>query len=683
MMRTAMRGCQQTLCDIIARLARPPTVLRPAAPFSPSSSPPTVLKLLPARSIAIMSPRGSKRAASRSPSNFSDQLSDEEEKALEPQTAQEADEHEEELAKPAPKRARTNAYTKGETKHSEHPAKPPANELNPGLPPSITPRENLANHLNKQKPVSGKGNVVYWMRDHDLRLNDNHALSVAAEQAENNGGYLVALYVISPQDYAAHDLGPRLVDWILRNLALLHADLKKLHVPLVVRTHDRRTKIPEAVLEWAREWGATHLFGNIEYEVDELWRDAAVVQKASKQGDIFVDFFEDAYIVKPGELTTQAGRQYAVFSPWHRNWLNYIDEHPEETLGEYKRPEGNAEGIQKDKTLKALFDEPPPESVPGFECHDKSNMEKLWPAGEEAAKTVLHRFLFGKSGLLFLNGAATADDVPLLSSSTKKENGSESRFAHYNTGRNLIAENGTSHLSPYLSAGVISPRECLRQSQAQTGNKLAANRDSGPGQWNIELGFRDFYGHVLNAWPRVCMGRAFITKYEAVVWEDDDEAFKAWTQGQTGYPIVDACMRQCNAQGAMHNRGRMVAAMFLTKHLLQDWHKGERYFMNNFIDGNLASNNGGWQWSASTGTDPQPYFRIFNPVSQSQKCDPKGDYIRYWVPELKSVKGDAIHMPFERLDKSEFEKLNYPEPIVDHASARDRALARFKDPGSK
>lgn len=173
------------------------------------------------------------------------------------------------------------------------------------------------------------------------------------------------------------------------------------------------------------------------------------------------------------------------------------------------------------------------------------------------------------------------------------------------------------------------------------------------------------------------------TKYEDVAWEYDAENFNAWKEGRTGYPIVDAAMRQGQKQGYMHNRGRMIVAMFLVKHLMQDWRKGETWFMQNFIDGDFASNNGGWQWSASTGTDPQPYFRIMSPLSQSEKCDPQGDYIRHWVPELANVKGKAVHDPFARLSPEEFKKLNYPKPIVEHRFGRERALHRFKNIGQK
>lgn len=198
----------------------------------------------------------------------------------------------------------------------------------------------------------------------------------------------------------------------------------------------------------------------------------------------------------------------------------------------------------------------------------------------------------------------------------------------------------------------------------------------------LQISFRDFYAHVLAAFPRVCMNHFFVQKYERVCWEYDDDLFQAWTEGRTGYPLVDAAMRQASQQGYMHNRGRMTVASFLSKHLMLDWRKGERWFNQNLIDQDFASNNAGWAWSSSCGVDPQPYFRIFNPTSQSEKCDPKGEYIKHYVPELRGLQGAAVHNPFERLSKGEFEKLGYPKPIVVHKEARERALRRFKEPGS-
>ncbi|RKP17893.1 DNA photolyase, FAD-binding/Cryptochrome, partial [Rozella allomycis CSF55] len=221
-------------------------------------------------------------------------------------------------------------------------------------------------------------------------------------------------------------------------------------------------------------------------------------------------------------------------------------------------------------------------------------------------------------------------------------------------------------------------RECLNE--ALIANKgLLDSGNEGAVTWISELCWREFYRHVLFHYPRVCMYQPFKLETKNIKWRDDPEGFEKWCKGETGYPIVDAGMRQLNKTGWMHNRSRMIAAMFLTKDLLIDWRKGEKYFMENLIDGDFASNNGGWQWSASTGTDSQPYFRVFNPLLQSQKNDPDGVFIKKWVPELKGLNKKQIHCPKDCLGASEFKKLNYPLPLVDHDMARKRAIDAFKN----
>jgi deoxyribodipyrimidine photo-lyase len=195
-----------------------------------------------------------------------------------------------------------------------------------------------------------------------------------------------------------------------------------------------------------------------------------------------------------------------------------------------------------------------------------------------------------------------------------------------------------------------------------------------------EIAWRDFYKHVLAHWPFVCMNKPFKYEYTNIEWEYNDDHFAAWKEGRTGFPIVDAAMRQLNEMGYMHNRCRMITASFLAKDLLLDWRMGERYFMEHLIDGDFASNNGGWGFSASTGVDPQPYFRVFNPLLQSEKFDAEGEYIRRWVPELREVVDTkAIHDPYGRGATKQVEKAGYPRPIVDHKQCRERALARYKE----
>jgi len=203
-------------------------------------------------------------------------------------------------------------------------------------------------------------------------------------------------------------------------------------------------------------------------------------------------------------------------------------------------------------------------------------------------------------------------------------------------------------------------------------------KDEGARIWVSELAWRDFYAHVMVGFPRVSMHRPFKAKTEAIKWRDNQNDLEAWQEGRTGYPIVDAGMRQLNQTGWMHNRLRMVTAMFLTKHLLIDWRLGERYFMENLIDGDLAANNGGWQWSASTGTDSVPYFRIFNPFSQSKRFDTEGQFIKQMCPELDAVPAKSLH-DVAKLTKAIAETgADYPSYVVDYKEGRERALAAFK-----
>jgi deoxyribodipyrimidine photo-lyase len=231
-------------------------------------------------------------------------------------------------------------------------------------------------------------------------------------------------------------------------------------------------------------------------------------------------------------------------------------------------------------------------------------------------------------------------------------------------------------LSAYLAAGVISVRQCLHAVLSRNHGEL----DSGnPGAvvWINELLWREFYKHILVGFPRVSMGRAFRRDTEALPWRHAPDELAAWQQGRTGYPIVDAAMRQLLATGWMHNRLRMVAAMFLSKNLLIDWREGERWFMRHLIDGDLAANNGGWQWSASTGTDSVPYFRLFNPHSQSRRFDPEGRFLRQWLPELDALSDRQIHDPSSA--GALFLPAGYPPPIVDLGMSRARALDAFRN----
>jgi len=355
----------------------------------------------------------------------------------------------------------------------------------------------------------------------------------------------------------------------------------------------------------------------------------------------------DDVVVPHETLMTGAGKQYSVYSPWFKSWIRYLHEHPH-LLDAYPSPAANDETARNkfQNIFTAVIPTAPPNK--SLSAQDKEKFARLWPPGEHEAQARLSRFILEKA-------------------------------SKYKDVRNLPAANSTSILSPHFSAGTLAARTAVRAARdANTANKLDGG-NAGIACYISEIAWRDFYKHVLSHWPYVCMNKPFKYEYTQIEWEYNDEQFAAWTQGKTGFPIVDAAMRQLNEMGYMHNRCRMITASFLAKDLLLDWRMGERYFMEHLIDGDFASNNGGWGFSASTGVDPQPYFRIFNPLLQSEKFDPEGEYIRRWVPELKGLVGKAIHDPYGRGAAKQAEKAGYPKPIVDHKVCRERCLARYKE----
>ncbi|KAF8897650.1 DNA photolyase, FAD-binding/Cryptochrome [Infundibulicybe gibba] len=529
--------------------------------------------------------------------------------------------------------------------------------------------------------------IIYWMRMADLRISDNRALSQASLQAQNQDIPLIVLFILSPQDYVAHDRGARRIDFTLRSLRNLKDTLSKFHIPLHTICCTSRGSVPSRVLSFLSDLGCNNIYANIEYEIDELRRDIKVCDLAKQQG-VKATFVHNKCIVEPGVVVTKEGKHYAVYSPYQRNWLAVLNADIQHYLENCSGPHSNDPSLRTADKFGNLFDTPIPDHIAGFELEesDRLQMEQVWPAGEEAAAKILERFLYTKARASQLG--AVDPLAPGAIESTKSN-----RVLNYDKERDRADRDTTSRLSLYLSAGVISSRECVRQTMRLLKiNKVEGGSTSGVGRWVQELAWRDFYTNVLAAFPRVSMGRPFLEKYAGVVWENhqapggtvqgsppagDGEMFQRWKEGTTGVPVVDAAMRCLKKMGWVHNRMRMITAMFLTKDLMIDWHVGERYFMEQLIDGDLASNNGGWQWCASTGVDPCPYFRIFNPYTQSLKVDPTGEFIRHWVPELSKLRGSDLHNPPTAAAK----KLGYPTPIVDHATVRQRALRRYKNPG--
>ena len=467
---------------------------------------------------------------------------------------------------------------------------------------------------------------LMWFRS-DLRIQDNTALSQAMRS-----GSTIALYLVTPGQWQRHDDAPCKVDFWLRNLAELSQALAALNVPLLVRQCHHWNDAPLQIAEVCREHNINAVHVNEEYGINESLRDRQVAAYLGQQAIAWHSHL-DQILFKPGSVLTRSGGYFQVYSQFRKVCYERLHSALPALIAQPRA-----------QTPLAVKRDAIPTAVTGFAPPSES-LRQLWPAGEQAALQRLERF-------------------------------AEEQVAFYKDERDFPAKPGTSQLSAYLAAGVLSPRQCLHAALAANQGEFDSG-NAGVVTWVNELLWREFYKHILVGYPRVSRHRAFRPETEAVPWRDAPQELAAWQEGRTGLPIVDAAMRQLLATGWMHNRLRMIVAMFLTKNLLIDWREGERFFMRHLIDGDLAANNGGWQWSASTGTDAAPYFRIFNPISQSQKFDPDGQFIRQWVPELATVNKRDIHDPSAL--GGLFAPSGYPRPIVDLSRSRERALAAFKN----
>ena len=458
--------------------------------------------------------------------------------------------------------------------------------------------------------------VVHWFRN-DLRLHDNTALAAAAR-----GDELIALFVIDPALLARAHVSPPRRRFLADCLASLAANLAHHGSRLVVRSGAPA----EVIARLLDETRADRLTVNRDYTPYARRRDAAVRAVAAARG-VQMEEHKDRVVFEHDELRTKSGGGYVVFTPFRNAWVQrYRDTAP----APGRRP-----------TLPPPVDGVASEPLPDAARLAAGDDTTAIPAGGEAAAlTRLDAFLAG----------------PLR---------------NYARDRDRPAVDGTSRLSPHLRFGTVSIRRCVHRALALADADRTAS--AGAAKWVDELVWREFYVALLAEHPRVLDG-AFRREFAAVAWNDDAAGFRAWCEGRTGYPFVDAAMRQLVQTGWMHNRARMIVASFLTKDLLLDWRAGERVFMRHLVDGDPASNNGGWQWAASTGTDAQPYFRIFNPVLQGERFDPEGAYVRRYVPELRDVPAAFVHKPW----LAPAPPRDYPPPIVDHAERRTAAVARYE-----
>jgi len=459
-----------------------------------------------------------------------------------------------------------------------------------------------------------------WFR-RDLRLHDHAALYHALKNS--TAVHCVFVFDTDILD-ALPEKSDRRVEFIWRSVQELQVELEKLGSTLHILHGSARALIPQI----AKKLNASAVFCNHDDEPDARARDTSVAQQLSKDDIAFHDY-KDQVIFERDEVLNGSGKPFAVFTPYKNAWLKKLDDF-------YLR------AYPTERYFSALAQSardicPSLESL-GFELTNLS--ELALPCGMSGAQKLFEDF--------------------------------QQRIDFYHERRDFPAVKGVSYLSTHLRFGTISIRALAKHAHYTAGQ--------GAQIWLAELAWRDFYQMLLCHHPRI-VNHAYKAQFDGLVWSNSTIWFAAWREGKTGYPLVDAGMRQLNQTGFMHNRLRMVTASFLVKDLQIDWRWGERYFAEKLLDYDLSANNGGWQWSASTGCDAQPWFRIFNPVTQSEKFDPQGKFIRRYVPELTHCPDKFIHAPWT-LPTQEAVKLNldqnYPAPIVDHAVAREKTLAMFK-----
>ena len=461
---------------------------------------------------------------------------------------------------------------------------------------------------------------LVWLRN-DLRCLDNPALYFADQAAKPSNEGIAVVITPTPEQWAEHnesDAKTGLRAGLIKNLA---KTLASLGIPTHLLDADTFEQIPNLIAQFCLSNNIQHLWFNQDFPIHEQTRDQAVCEQL-KLHNIAVHV-QPADIIVPQDVLSQQGTPFKVFTPFFKRWVAML---AQQDITPLPAPEAQAEAL----------------SSPVLDLKwQKTFREDLWPADHDIAKQKLWQFCHHKE-------------------------------RNYQEGRDYPIEPATSTLSPYLALGALGPRQCLEAIFYTCNQEERRWQDS---IWLKELAWRDFYRQLMKHFAFLCKQHPFKPETNALIWRHSEDEFQAWCEGKTGFPIVDAAMRQLNQTGWMHNRLRMITASFFTKLMFADWRRGEAYFMSKLIDGEFAANNGGWQWSASTGCDAAPYFRVFNPTRQSQTYDQNGDFIRRFVPELAQLDAKSIHDPKPEQRK----QCNYPHPIVDYKSARLAAIAAFDD----
>ncbi len=460
---------------------------------------------------------------------------------------------------------------------------------------------------------------IVWLRN-DLRLEDNPALYHGSTL-----GNICCVYVLTPKQWQAHQDAPAKIAFWRSRISTLSSALKTLNISLHILVQDSYTQVPQALLTLAQALQAQSLSFNNEYPVNEKHRDEQTTA-LFERNHLAVHRFDGDIVIPSHRIKTLQNGNYKVFTPFSRQWHKQLTENDLQLLP--------APSAQPATAFNTHMIDIPPLATWGI---NKNTIyrDDLWPTHDDAIHQRLHQFC-------------------RCSANPYKEQ------------RDIPSINGTSTLSPYLAAGMISVRQCIAAIRHHV-------EDWRSNQWVTELIWREFYRYLIDLHPHLSQSKDFTHIPKPIPWVNDDALFRAWCEGKTGFPIVDAAMKQLLQTGWMHNRLRMVTAAFLTKILLIDWRKGEAFFMQHLLDGDYASNNGGWQWAASTGADAAPYFRIFNPERQSERFDKEGIFIKKLLPELAPINAKNIHTPPSDLRLAHA----YPEPIIDYKWARQRALDSY------
>jgi deoxyribodipyrimidine photo-lyase len=455
----------------------------------------------------------------------------------------------------------------------------------------------------------------------DLRIKDNRALFESS--LDQNG--LVALFIINKSKNKAH--GDNLAKLKLKLLGLekIAEPLSSLNISLKILYSKKISDEPGDILDFCKSNGIKKIFLNSEYPFNEKQRNKNLEKICNKYQISYREY--NSQLIDPDDVRNNSRLPFKVFTPYSKKIRSLMT------------PDILRENPAPLKQKNRILDQ---DAIPQFQ--DAYNQEL--------------NFSF--------------DDFPISESSAiqKLDDFIDSSIQNYKELRDIPSLSATSNLSSSFAIGLISSKQAINHVL----ESLPDENGTGQFAWITEIIWREFYKYITYHFSHVSKGKCFNPKYDHILWRDDEESFIKWCEGNTGVPIIDAAMRQLNERKWMHNRLRMITAMFLSKNLLVDWRKGERYFMENLIDGDFCSNNGGWQWSASTGVDASPYFRIFNPITQSEKFDPDGKFIKDFVPELIECPSNEIHNPSSETRLS----LNYPEMIVDLKSSRLRAIDAFK-----